>query len=469
MLLLVGTYSEKLGHVAGKGSGIYVLDVDDESLKAKDSTPHPLLTSMFGKPQLGPDAPNGMRNPTYLIAHTPSNTDEKAAVQIYVVDEREDCPGTLRALHLHKSTGRLSPNGRPCSTVADDRPTEGGACCFVMVTPDEEYVLAANYICGSIVVVGRNKKDGSLNERDVHYYRLPPEGTISGITYPGPNAGRQERAHAHMVVYSRGIKYDSILVPDLGSDAVWSIPYLGRTEATSDGGGPLGRALATGYHPTLAGGGPRHMVLHPDPAIRKAYVAYELTSLVACFDIDEETGAIIKPSAPPPACNVLAGPRCSSFFSDPTSPPSDEDLQKYQHLLQSDDGSKGGSSIRICSDTDTSVAAIRLSPDATRVLVSSRIVGAEGAVSALPLTEDGNLDPSVPARIRGTVGKACRDFIVLDGGKTSTGRAGGDGDPAVVIAANQDTDEIVILRDGKEAEIMTKDAPTPVCLCVVPN
>lgn len=460
MLLVVGTYSEKLGHVTGKGDGLYVLNIDDGTLTICKTDQE---GGVFGKPQLGPSSgPQGMANPTYLIAH---GSKETGSTVLYVVDEREDHPGTLRALALDKETGELSPLGGVDDIIpADDRPDEGGACCHVMVTPDEKYVLAANYLCGSLVVVGR-RQDGSLDSKDVHYYRLdgkPVKRADDGgnITYPGPNANRQDRSHAHMALYSRGTESDSILVPDLGSDCVWSIPYKGA----DSGDGPLGTPIATGYDPVLAGGGPRHAVLHPDPSVHKVYVNYELTSLVACFDIDEKTGAIVSSSAAsyerPTVCNVLAGTRSDSFFGNDVSAEStSEDCRKmYEHFLQRD-GMKE-SAVPMCSDEKTSTAAIRITPDASHVLISSRIVSGEGAISALPLQKNGDLNPQLPANIRGVIGKTPRDFILVDGGEQIE---------SVVIAAAQDTDEIVVLREGEEPVLLTQDAPTPVCLCVVPT
>ena len=461
MLIVVGTYSEKLGHVTGKGDGLYVLDVDGETLTLKSNEEHDTAanTFFFGRSQhqLGPSSGRlGLANPTYLIAHEPKGVKDAVSVVIYAVDEREDHPGTIRALTLNKRTGELSPLGDEHDIVAaDDRPHEGGACCHVMVTPDEKYVLAANYLCGSLVVVGR-REDGSLDSDDVRYYRLDGTDDVT-ITYPGPNVNRQDRAHAHMVLYSKGSESDSILVPDLGSDCVWSIPYVGPKGS----GGPLGTPIATGYDPVLAGGGPRHAVLHPDPNVRKIYVAYELTSLVASFDIDEKTGAIVSSSmlsySRPTVCNVLAGTRSDSFYSDASSAStSEEDKRGYEQFLRYDAKKE---SVPTCADKDTSIAAIRITPDASHLLVSSRIVNGEGTISALPLLENGDLNPQASARIRGVLGRTPRDFVVMDGPITAS----------TIIAASQDTDEIVVLRDCEEAVILTKDAPTPVCLCVVPT
>ena len=130
----------------------------------------------------------------------------------------------------------------------------------------------------------------------------------------------------------------------------------------------------------------------------------------------------------------------------------------YERFLQRDDLKESG--VPTCSDEKTSTAAIRITPDGSHVLVSSRIVDGEGAISALSLQKNGDLNQQIPAKIRGMIGKTPRDFVLAGGGEQI--------DPAVISAA-QDTDEIVVLREGEEPVLLTKNAPTPVCLCVVPT
>ena len=70
---------------------------------------------------------------------------------------------------------------------------------------------------------------------------LPP--AAHPVSYPGPNAARQERAHAHMALFSAGSDGVTLLVPDLGSDTIWCLPYdsasvetpLGAPDDASDG------------------------------------------------------------------------------------------------------------------------------------------------------------------------------------------------------------------------------------------
>ena len=37
----------------------------------------------------------------------------------------------------------------------------------------------------------------------------------------------------------------------------------------------------------------------------------------------------------------------------------------------------------------------------------------------------------------------------------------------LALAANQDSDEIVLLKEAEEPKVLTKAIPTPVCLCIV--
>ena len=68
------------------------------------------------------------------------------------------------------------------------------ACCHVSVSPGGQHVVAANYVGGSVVAISR-KTCGSLDDASSQYVVLPPCG--ADVTFPGPNAGRQEGAHAH--------------------------------------------------------------------------------------------------------------------------------------------------------------------------------------------------------------------------------------------------------------------------------
>ena len=76
LLLFVGTYGEKLGHVPnGHGEGVYVRQLRGLSLVPPEK--------FFGRGQLG-GAGGLVRNATYLAAHRDESTSE---LHLYICDE----------------------------------------------------------------------------------------------------------------------------------------------------------------------------------------------------------------------------------------------------------------------------------------------------------------------------------------------------------------------------------------------
>ena len=436
-LLFVGTYGEKLGHVDGKGKGLYVLRFSHSTLSLTDGNDDALM----GKPQLGTQ----IKNSTYMVAHRGANSE----LTLYIVDERNDGPGAVNAARVNESTGELQLLGDavPALKPSDMR---AAACCHVAVSPGGTHVLAANYLAGSVCAIPR-RDDGSLDGASTQYVDFPPSS--HPITYPGPNVGRQDASHAHMVVFSIGSASTSVLVPDLGSDTVWSIPFDPTNREA-----PLGAPVATAVHPSLAGGGPRHLAMHPTE--RVAYVGYELSSQAAAFGVDEQTGAIV--GQPLCVCNVLCGV-ASPFLSGEAA---EGGAEAYAGFLQ-DNTNEGVATLKeghgrfVSSDQKTSIAAVRVAPGAGHLLVSSRIVKAPGAISAIPLTTAGLFvddDTKQPIRITSSIGVTPRDFNILVDSAQSVH----------ALVANQDDDKIVVLRNGHEATLLTESVPTPVCLCWTP-
>ena len=148
------------------------------------------------------------------------------------MDERNDGAGSVNAAKIDETTGELTQLAPSVPAEVDLRPGAGAACCHISVTPGGKHVLAANYLGGSIVAIAR-KPDGSLDESTVQYLHFPPAS--HPIAFPMPNAKRQESSHAHMALASSGTKGVTILVPDLGSDVVWSVPYDASKPAASLG------------------------------------------------------------------------------------------------------------------------------------------------------------------------------------------------------------------------------------------
>lgn len=169
-----------------------------------------------------------------------------------------------------------------------------------------------------------------------------------------------------------------------------------------------------------------------------------------------------------------------------------------------------------CSDKDTSAAALRVCPEnKTRpagenktpggengarpagghLLVSSRVAGQNGALSAIGLDETGRLVPPsnvAPLGIACTLGRTPRDFVLV----WREGKGGGDrprfesyfgfkpwpfassfpflgqgyfGQP-VALVANQDSGTIAAIPvTGGGVSAVIARVPTPVCLCLAPE
>jgi 6-phosphogluconolactonase len=142
------------------------------------------------------------------------------------------------------------------------QPTGGAAPCHLAISSDGRWLATANYTSGS-VSVHPVLDDGSLGLRtDLIEHR----GT------PGPQADRQDGAHAHQVVFVD----EGLLVCDLGLDAVVGYRF------------DSGRLTEVTRSAMPAGSGPRHLVLDGDTA----YVLGELSSTVTVCDV---SGLILTP------------------------------------------------------------------------------------------------------------------------------------------------------------------------------
>ena len=174
----------------------------------------------------------GVANPTFLCTNQAENT-------VYAVGEADEPEkATLNALHFNKEEGTLE--------LFSTQQNGAGAPCNIILTPQEDRLLCANYWGGSMTIFPLSA-DGSLQEPSVIQY----EG--SG---PHPN---QTQAHVHAVNFTPDHKY--VLANDLGLDCIHVYP------ATFP--------LENGYEVKVdAGAGPRHLCWAPDG--KHAYLICEL-------------------------------------------------------------------------------------------------------------------------------------------------------------------------------------------------
>jgi 6-phosphogluconolactonase len=147
-------------------------------------------------------------------------------------------------------------------TALGEQPTGGAAPCHLALSPDERWLVTANYGSGS-VSVHRVRDDGSLGART---------DLVQHAGTPGPQRDRQDGPHAHQVVFVA----DGLLACDLGLDVVIGYHLEG------------GRLTEVARSPMPAGSGPRHLVV--DGPV--AYVVGELASTVTVCDV---AGLVLTP------------------------------------------------------------------------------------------------------------------------------------------------------------------------------
>lgn len=159
----------------------------------------------------------GLLNPSFLLEHP-------AHPVLYTVEETDQ--GAVCA--WREKAGRLVLLGRV--------PAGGASPCHLSLSADGNWLYCANYMGGSAACI---RLDGQ---------GIPVERTdLAQHTGKGPNAQRQEKAHAHCVYPFGG----RIGVCDLGEDRI----YLYENED-----GVLREKVCLAAAP---GSGPRHLAAHP--------------------------------------------------------------------------------------------------------------------------------------------------------------------------------------------------------------
>lgn len=192
-------------------------------------------------------------------------------------------------------------------------------------------------------------------------FRIEPDGLLAGPTSRihhtghGPNPVRQESAHCHYAAVAPS--GDELFVCDLGIDTIVAYTLSPSGELTHEPEHDLHVA---------PGSGPRHLVFHPNG--RWVYLVNELASTVLPLRL--ENRALIPQSEP------LSMLPASGF------------------------------------DAPTKAAAIRISPDGTRLVASNR-----GHDSLAFFTLDPATGALTPESIQPLGGSFPRDFVFLPNGK----------------------------------------------------
>jgi 6-phosphogluconolactonase len=144
--------------------------------------------------------------------------------------------------------------------------SEGLNPCHVSVHPSGKMAFAANYTGGSFTA-----------------YNLKPDGSVSAPAYTeqyvgtGPNAKRQEKAHAHYAAAGPDGKY--VYAVDLGSDKIMNY-------AVDIKSGKLTPNPAQPFFAAKPGSGPRHFVISASG--KSLFLLNELEATLTSCTIDSK-------------------------------------------------------------------------------------------------------------------------------------------------------------------------------------
>jgi 6-phosphogluconolactonase len=234
-LLYVGTYTE-----GDNADGIFLVRMDPQSGELQ----------RVGAVKAG-------ANPSFLAIHPNGRV-------LYAVNEVTELNG--------KATGAVSAfaiGDTGSLTKLNEQPSQGGAPCYVSVDRSGRFVLVANYVGGNIAMLP-----------------IQTAGALTAATHvvqhrgKGPNAERQEAAHAHCIITDPTNRF--ALAADLGVDRV-----LVYRINVSDGTLHHIEGSDARLQP---GAGPRHLAFHPHLPL--VFVANELDSTVTALRFDRESGAL---------------------------------------------------------------------------------------------------------------------------------------------------------------------------------
>lgn len=201
-LIFVGTYTQQLGHVDGKASGIYTCRFDTETgaLTVVDST-------------------TDIENPSFVCV----SPDKKF---VYAVAENGGTPqqpwGSVAAYQI-KENGKL--------LKINEMPSYGVAPCHISTDKSGKFVLVANYVTGNVATYSV-QADGKLSD------------SLCTVQHPGKSPW------AHMIVPTPDNA--SIWAVDKGADQVFMYQM-----------GSDGKLKAQGSVSTAKGAGPRHLDFNP--------------------------------------------------------------------------------------------------------------------------------------------------------------------------------------------------------------
>lgn len=191
-------------------------------------------------------------NPSYVITDRANRTlyavhGDLGSVTSHRIDPAD---GTLTLLGVHDSGG-TNP-------------------VHLALSPDERFLLVANYATGTLAVLPR-RDDGTLSAN--------PTQILTLVGAAGPLADDQHGPQPHHLRFDASTRH--VLVPDKGTDRIHRIGFDPAHGTLTDLGSPY---LAA------PGSGPRHLAFHP--TLPAAYLVDELSSHITVLGYDSATTTI---------------------------------------------------------------------------------------------------------------------------------------------------------------------------------
>jgi 6-phosphogluconolactonase len=197
-------------------------------------------------------------NPSFLVLHPNGRV-------LYAVNElgafAGATMGAVSAFAIDPAKGTLTLLGQQASGGADP--------CHLAVDRGGRNVLVANYTGGSVAVLPIGADGG-----------LRPASVVRRHEGTGPNRERQEKPHAHAIVFDPSERF--ALAADLGADRIFIYRFgaaAGSLEPNQPGAAEL-----------EPGSGPRHLAWHPSG--KYLYAISELRSTVTALRYDAGRGAL---------------------------------------------------------------------------------------------------------------------------------------------------------------------------------
>ena len=225
VILFIGTYTLKEGHVDGKGEGVYVYAMNKQTGALRY-----LATS------------DRTISPSYLAVHPNGKW-------VYAVNEyqaEKDSFATVTAFQYNPEDHSLSELNKVSSM--------GQYPCHLSIDNTGKFIMAANYVGGSVVLLPLHKDGLIANYTSYKKHK-------GGSSHP-----RQEAPHAHQIIQHPS--HNRVVAVDLGANRIYeyALDTLSQT---------LNNVVE---YPNTPMSGPRHIAFHPN--INVAYILNELSGTI---------------------------------------------------------------------------------------------------------------------------------------------------------------------------------------------